>query len=139
MFWTRNHPTKFMPKRVVDALATHFEPDEIDQLAQLGTMIDVSAGSNLMVEGAIGREAFVLVTGTASVVRDGATIATIRPGEIVGEIALLSGTTRTATVVADTDITVYALSPSEFASLLARCPQLERRVAAAAVRRLTAV
>jgi len=70
--------------------------------------------------------------------RDGEKIATIKAGELIGEIALLTGERRTATVVADTDASVYALSPREFASLMARCPRLEKRVASAAVRRLTA-
>jgi len=49
----------------------------------------------------------------------------------------LTGEPRTATVVADTECVVYALSPRDFASLLARCPRLAKQVASVAMRRLT--
>ena len=138
MFWTKDTPQDFMPKRVIDALAANFNQHELVQLSRFGTPVDVAAGTTFTTEGTLGRQALVMVDGTASVMRDGEKIATIKAGELIGEIALLTGERRTATVVADTDASVYALSPREFASLMARCPRLEKRVASASVRRLTA-
>lgn len=138
MFWTKTTPQKFMPKRVIDALKANFNEHELVQLSQLATPVNITAGTTLTIEGTLGQQALVMVEGSASVVRNGEHVATIKAGEIVGEIALLTGEPRTATVVADTDATVYALSPRDFASLLTRCPRLEKRVASGAVRRLTA-
>lgn len=138
MFWTKRNPRNFMPKRVIDALQANFREHELIELARFGTPVDLAAGTELTVQGTLGRQALIIVDGKASVVRDGETVAIVGPGEIVGEIALLSGEPRTATVVTDTDATVYALSPRDFASLLARCPALERRIASDAVRRITA-
>lgn len=139
MFWTRTHARNFMPKRVIDALKANFNEHELVELSRFATPVDVPAGTSLTVEGTLGRQALVLVEGTASVLRDGEKIATIKAGDIVGEIALMTGERRNATVVTDTDATVYALSPRDFASLLARCPRLEQQVASIAVGRLTTV
>lgn len=137
MFWTRPHARNFMPKRVIDALKANFNEHELVELSRFATPVDVPAGTSLTIEGTLGRQALVLVEGTATVLRDGEKIATIKAGDIVGEIALMTGERRNATVVTDTDATVYALSPRDFASLLARCPRLEQQVASIAVDRLT--
>jgi len=139
MFRTRPHARNFMPKRVIDALKANFNEHELVELSRFATPVDVPAGTSLTVEGTLGRQALVLVEGTATVLRDGEKIATIKAGDIVGEIALITGERRNATVVTDTDATVYALSPRDFASLLARCPRLEKQVASIAVGRLATV
>jgi len=136
MFWTKNNPSISDP--AIDALKPNFTDQELTELAQLATPVEVEAGTQLTVEGDLGRQAVIIVKGTATVRRNEAFIAQVGPGDMVGEIALLSGEPRTATVVADTDATVYALSANEFASLMHRCPALERRLAANAVRRVTA-
>lgn len=137
MFWTKATAKNFMPKRVIDALKANFNEHELVELSRFATPVDVPAGTSLTIEGTLGRQALVLVDGTASVLRDGEKIATIKAGDIIGEIALMTGERRNATVVTDTDATVYALSPRDFASLLARCPRLEKQVASIAVGRLT--
>lgn len=139
MFWTKNVPSNFVRKSVRDALARTFAPREIEELSGTATLVDIDEGQKLTVEGTSGREVLVIVTGTASVVRDGEVIAQVGPGEFVGEIASLSGAPRNATVVADSAMTVYAMSNPEFASLLVRCPLLERRVTSGAVKRLATV
>ena len=56
----------------------------------------------------------------------------------MGEIALLTGEPRNATVQATTAVSLYAMSAREFASLLGRCPRLDRSVNSTAVHRATA-
>jgi len=138
MFWTKTTPQNVMPQHVIDALQPTFSEHELVELSSLGTPIDIAADTTLTIEGTLGRQALVMVSGQASVERDGEVIATIKAGEIVGEISLITGEPRTATVVATTDATVYALSPRDFASLLARCPRLEKQLNATAFARLTA-
>lgn len=138
MFWTSKNPASHLSESVIAALSANFRRDEIHQLAGLGTLIELDAGSKLTTEDTIGREAMVIVSGTASVIRRGATIATVGAGDIVGEIALLSGARRNATVIADTTVGVYVMSSLEFASWMASCPRLENRTNASVVRRLTA-
>jgi len=79
----------------------------------------------------------VIVSGTASVLHNDVVVATLSAGDVVGEVALLTGQPRTATVIADSAMEVYALSPREFASLLAQCPRLAQNIPATAVKRLS--
>lgn len=137
MFWTKKNPRTYISAQVRTALERTFNEYELEQLAQLGTLVDIAEGDKLTVEGTTGRQALIVIEGTASVLRGGEPIATVGTGDIVGEVALLSGEPRTATVVADTDMTVYAMSAREFASLLSRCPRLANSFTKLALRRLT--
>ena len=69
----------------------------------------VKAGRNLVTEGTVGREVFVIRDGKATVRKGSRVIATVGPGDVVGEGSLISGEPRSATVTADTDMTVEVL------------------------------
>jgi CRP-like cAMP-binding protein len=60
-------------------------------------------------EGDFGFAAFVTTSGTADVVHDGAVVRTLGPGDVFGEIAVLSGGRRTATVVATSPVSLVTL------------------------------
>lgn len=139
MFWTRKSPIAHIPTKVVNALESDFSDFELAKLSQLGTLVELESGTTLALEGTFGTQAIVMVEGTASVLRNGETVATVSAGDLVGEMALLSGDRRNATVVADTKVSVYALSVQEFHSLLAECPRLGSRVRSIAVQRLASV
>jgi CPA2 family monovalent cation:H+ antiporter-2 len=76
--------------------------DRRDQLAGVCTELDVEAGAILIQEGDFGYAMFAILAGTAEVTQDGEHIRTLQPGDVFGEIAVLSGGRRTATVVATT-------------------------------------
>jgi CRP-like cAMP-binding protein len=78
----------------------------------------------------------LIAAGTARVERDGTNVATLGPGELIGELSLLTGAPRTATVIAETDVEVAALSRQEFASLLDASPKLAQKILIGAVLRL---
>ena len=136
MFWTKKTTEKYVPAPVRDALGARFNEHELDALSRLGTLVDVPAGQSLTSQGTVGRQALVIVSGTASVVRNETIVASVTAGDVVGEMSLITGEPRTATVVADTAMQVYALTPREFSSLLAQCPRLAQNIPAVAVRRL---
>ena len=73
---------------------------------------------------------FLIVTGSVSVVRDGAVIATLGPGQFFGELSLLDRRPRIATVVAGEPTTCLALPSWEFQQLL----ETEPRIAAAVLK-----
>lgn len=81
----------------------------------------------LLRQGDTDRHAYVLLSGavTVRVVDDGieAVLAVRRPGDIVGELAALTGEPRSATVVAATDVLAGAVSGSAFVNILTRHPQ----------------
>ena len=89
-------------------------------------------------EGAVGNEFIVVLDGQVDVVQHDDLVATRGPGTPLGEIALLRGGPRTATLVARTPLRVQVSSRSEFECLLADIPELSRRLHATMAERLAA-
>jgi voltage-gated potassium channel len=108
---------------------------ELQAVSRLVTPITVAAGKVLTKEGEAGREFMIIAKGTATVRRNGRKVASLGPGDFFGELALLAGVPRTATVTAETDMTVEALNRAEFASLLDESPSIARKVLSAVARR----
>jgi len=108
---------------------------ELQAVSRLVTPINVKAGKVLTKEGDAGREFMIIATGSASVRRKGRKIATLGPGDFFGELALLAGVPRTATVIAESDMVVEALNRAEFATLLDESPSIARKVLSAVARR----
>ena len=78
----------------------------------------VSAGDVVLAQGAGGAGFFVIDEGVADVTVDGDNVATVGPGDYFGEIALLTGSDRTATVTAQTDMVCYGLTTWDFKPLV---------------------
>lgn len=110
---------------------------ELRSFMRLSTTIDVPAATTLMHEGAPGAEVIVLLSGELAVTRDDELIATVAPGNVVGELAILNNNPRNATVRSTVPSSVAVLSRSEFASVLDSCPVLAKAFLTAAVERLT--
>jgi CRP-like cAMP-binding protein len=100
--------------------------------------ISVREGRDLVREGEHGRELYVIVDGTVRVTRKGRKVATMGPGDFFGELALISGAPRSATVTTETDATVMVLDPRRFDVVLDREPQVLRAVLATMADRLRA-
>ncbi len=85
-------------------------------IAECGHLPDtqLEAGTVLIREGEQKGEIFVLVEGVVSVMRGDVRVARIRtPGALFGEMSTLLGTPYTATVVAETPVTVKAVADGE--------------------------
>ena len=76
------------------------------------------AGDTVTQEGAGGAGFFVVEEGTADVTVEGQPRGSIGPGDYFGEIALLTESARTATIVATTDMLCYGMTPWEFRPLV---------------------
>jgi CRP-like cAMP-binding protein len=109
---------------------------ELDRVSTLTTALLVREGRILCREGSVGWEAFVIVEGEASVEIEGARVATLGPSDVFGEMALLDGGPRVATVTALTPMKLLVLNRSEFPSMLAAAPMVAKRILAAISRRL---
>ena len=101
---------------------------DLQKIAKASDEIDVAAGKMLVEQGTRGREAFVVIEGSATVKRNGRKVATIGPGDHFGELALLDGGPRTATIVADTPMRVLVIGQREFAGVLDEVPGLAHKV-----------
>ena len=108
---------------------------ELDAIAHLLTLVDVPAGRVLIREGGRGDQILVLAEGQARVTRGDDQVALLGQGDVVGEMALLSGGRRSATVTAVTDLTLYVGTPAEFRQILLEAPSVAAKVRAAAERR----
>ena len=80
------------------------------------------AGSVIIRQGTRGEKMFVVVEGEVGVTLKGRELAIARPGEIVGEMALLSAVPRSATVTALTDCRLAAIDQASFEVLLRTVP-----------------
>ncbi|MFL6205479.1 MAG: cyclic nucleotide-binding domain-containing protein [Acidimicrobiales bacterium] len=101
---------------------------ELQAVAKRSDEATIPAGRTLCEQGAVGREAYVIVSGTAEVRRNKKKVASIGPGTCVGELALLDHQTRTASVIASTDLTVLVIGVREFASLLDDVPSITHKL-----------
>ncbi|HEY2074467.1 MAG TPA: cyclic nucleotide-binding domain-containing protein [Gaiellaceae bacterium] len=109
---------------------------ELADLAGIADEIDVPAGRELTREGLAGKEFVVLSEGIADVAREGEVVNTLGPGDYFGEISLVTGMPRTATVTTRSPSRLLVLSAPAFRSLLTRAPRIRQRVTAAAALRL---
>ena len=106
-------------------LFAELTPEEISRIAAAATRAREPAGMLFSKEGERGDELVIVLDGEVEVRHDGRVLATLGPGEFVGEIALLDdGARRTATVVARTPVVVAYLGRYEFDRLTATNPAL---------------
>src|SRR4051794_29550419 len=91
---------------------------DLQRIASRADELTLEPGKKLAEQGRQGREAFVIVDGTCTVSRNGKKVATLGPGEVVGELSLLDHGPRTATVTADTPMNVQVLDQRHFMAVL---------------------
>ena len=72
---------------------------QVAKIASAGTYVTVPADWALMGEGTSADKAYLLISGEVSVRRDGKEVAKLGPGDIFGEMGIVSHKLRTATVV----------------------------------------
>ncbi len=101
---------------------------ELRDIAAVADEIDLREGKELTREGEPGREFFVLVEGTADVRRKGRKVNTMNPGDFFGEIALISGQPRTATVTATSPVRALVITDRAFRNLLKKSPAMQLKV-----------
>ena len=114
-------------------------PREIERLGQLFDEVDVPAGKVLMRQGQSGGEMFVVATGRLAVERDGVHIADRGPGDVIGEIALLSEGPRTATVTTAEACQLFVLGHREFHTLMNEQPAFRLQILDSLARRIRAL
>ena len=104
---------------------------ELATVAQQVDEVDVDVGKELTREGDFGQEFFVIIDGTAEVLRDGAPIAELGPGEFFGEMALCGEDRRVATVRAISPMRVLVMTRTSFRDIDRALPQINQKVSEA--------
>ena len=109
---------------------------ELQQIAKAADEVQIAAGTTIIQQGQTGREAFVIVDGSATVKRNGKRVTTLGPGDVVGELALLDHGPRTAEVTCDTDCTLLVLDARSFAGAITELPNLATKIMATLASRI---
>lgn len=99
---------------------------DIARLAESLNELHLPAGSPAVCEGEAGASLFVVVEGLMRVTQGphGTVLATLQPGAVFGEMSLLTGEPRSATVTAETDATLFEVTREHLRPILTRAPEL---------------
>ena len=84
----------------------------------------VDEGTVLVREGDFGHAVFAVCSGTADVVRDGVVVDRLGPGDVFGEVAVMSGGRRSASVVATSPLTLVTIFSREIWRLEREAPEI---------------
>jgi len=103
-------------------------PRQLRQVARLADEVEVAAGKRLATAGDAGRELFVIVEGRAVAKTPRGRTVHLGPGQFFGEIGLIDGGPRSATVEASTPMRLLVIGQREFWGLLAAVPPIARRI-----------
>jgi CRP/FNR family transcriptional regulator, cyclic AMP receptor protein len=110
--------------------------EELEAIGQIVDEIEAPAGTMLTHEGRHEGYFFVIVSGSVRVERAGRTIKTLGEGDFLGEIALIDGGPRTATVTTVTSSTLLRMTHTRFHQLLDESPSIRIAVLRELGRRL---
>jgi hypothetical protein len=109
---------------------------QAEQIARLLKVRPFSKGETVIMEGSGGAAFFLIDSGEATVSCKGTTIGALGPGDYFGEIALIDGGVRSATVTAATDLVCYGLTFWEFRPLIERNSAIAWKLLQAVAKRL---
>jgi CRP/FNR family transcriptional regulator, cyclic AMP receptor protein len=111
---------------------------DLRHVAALADEVEVPEGKVLARQGESGSECFVIVDGKAKVAMRGRGSSSMGRGAFFGEISLLDGGPRSATVTAETDMRLLVLSSRGFSTMLRDTPQVGPRIMRSLAERLRA-
>jgi CRP/FNR family transcriptional regulator, cyclic AMP receptor protein len=99
-------------------LFRHCTAEDLEALAAITEDRMLPAGHVLCDQGRVAQECYIVVDGQAEVTIGGRRVASIGPGETVGEMGLLDHLPRSATVTATTPMQVYVIEGKRFEQVL---------------------
>lgn len=109
---------------------------QLRAVARITEVVDVPAGKVLTSAGERGDEFFLIADGAARVEVSARKRGKLGPGDFFGEMSLLDGGPRSATVVAETPIRLLVIARRNFSTLLADVPDLTQSILVALCRRV---
>ena len=112
--------------------------DDQKVVAQYADEVDVDTGAVLAEEGRLAYEFFAIRSGTADVTLDGRHAAALGPGDFFGEIGLLAGDRRVASVVATSPMSLVVLTGAQLRAIDSRMPGVAERIRGAMAQRIAA-
>ena len=110
--------------------------EDLSSLARLAQERSFAGGERIVVEGEIGDELYLVMSGSVEVMREGGVTTTLGPGEAFGELSVLDAGPRTATVTAVGETEVLAVTSEEFYEILYEQAEIAEGVIRMLVKRL---
>ena len=98
--------------------------------------MSIAAGQLVLAEGSTGSAMYIIRNGSVAVRVNGATVEEIGEGGIFGEMAIIEQSTRSAEILALTDVTVVMLDEKKFLQLVAKVPHFSVMVMRTLARRI---
>lgn len=109
---------------------------ELALISKSSEHLTIPAGTEMTKEGRVGYEFYVIISGKASVHRNGRKVNTLGAGDAFGELSLLDRAPRNATIKAETDVDALILGQREFSALLDLVPTLAHKLLVGMARRI---
>jgi CRP/FNR family cyclic AMP-dependent transcriptional regulator len=109
-------------------LFTGFTEDELRRVAELSRIAEAAAGTVVTQLGEPGDSFFIIIDGAVAVRTPVGASSQLQPGDFFGEMSLIDGEPRSATIVAATDVRLLIVDRSHFWRLLDEIPDLVRRM-----------
>jgi CRP-like cAMP-binding protein len=102
--------------------------DLISHFQGARTVVSVQAGLALFTEGEVGKNMYVLIDGTVAICVCGEVVEVAGPGSLLGEMALIDSSVRSATVITRSECRVISINSSQFDLLVRESPEFARHV-----------
>src|SRR5262245_15034315 len=102
--------------------------EEVRRIADISRIVEVPSGTVVTERGAPGDSFFFIIDGHVAVQTPAGVGEPLRPGDFFGEMSLLDGEPRSATVAAMTDLRLLVVDRPHFWRLLNETPELVRRM-----------
>jgi CRP/FNR family transcriptional regulator, cyclic AMP receptor protein len=114
-----------------------FTPKEIARISASGTRVTLPAGWSPIWEDTPADKAYIILSGTVSVRKDGQEVAQLGEGDIVGEAAVMGQSLRTASIVALTPLELIHLSAESLRRLAVEMPSFGQALEKVAAERFS--
>jgi len=118
------NPAHLKPLPLFEAL----DKRELEHVSRWMDDVDVKTGRHLVDQGAFAYEFFVILEGEAEVLRNGEHLADLGPGDFFGEMALVAGDRRNASVVARTPMRLGVMLGRDFMEMEDELPHVAERI-----------
>ena len=119
-------------------LFAELSPSELSRIAAVAKRVRFRDGATIVEEGSLGGRFFVLASGAAKVQTGGRTRITLGPGSYFGELSVLDGQPRSASVIATDEVEAWSIAEFNFRALLKQYPALAVKLLGALSVRLRA-
>jgi len=113
-------------------------PEDLGRLARIGEKRTYKAGEEIVTKDEVGVSLYVILSGSATVTAGGRD-HTLQAGDFFGEMALLEGTRRTATVSASEPVEAMVIEATYFRPFLIKNPSVTVTILAGVTKRLREV